>query len=357
MALRLCAQPAHRSPVWNALSDSPASCGPGLARDSLGRTRTTRPSATPYLSPNGSRREDGANEARRGGTCENDSSPRRCAREPVVQMPGFLGRLADVLARHLLSWLHRRVEPGSREWLDALTAESECAEDGWQRLRWALGGVPLVWTINQRRQRNEPARGIMRARIVLGVANIVAIAGWYAVIIPATYGATHFLRCHLSFGNQPGGCQEHPFVFASIAIGGAGLGMIIALALRARFAAYWWAVFSAFNTVGSVWYLRSGIVDLPRYGATQSAMLMAATFGVVLAAIMRDTPGTETDSAGALIAGTISFAMVDALIRMRDRLLVADNVNHYAVLGSAMFAAMLAGLIGRHERTPVERPL
>ena len=64
MALRLCAQPGHRSQVWNALSDSPASCGPGLARDSLGRTRTTRPSATPYLSPNGSRREDGANEAR-----------------------------------------------------------------------------------------------------------------------------------------------------------------------------------------------------------------------------------------------------------------------------------------------------
>jgi hypothetical protein len=64
MALRLCAQPAHRSQVWNALSDSPASCGSGLARDPLGRTRTTRPSATPHLPPNGRRREGGANEAR-----------------------------------------------------------------------------------------------------------------------------------------------------------------------------------------------------------------------------------------------------------------------------------------------------
>src|SRR6266404_3055766 len=204
------------------------------------------------------------------------------------------------------------------------------------------------------------ASGSTRARVVPGVANIAAIAGWYAVIIPATYGATHFFRCHLSFGNQPGGCQEHPFVFGAIAIGGAVLGMIIALALRARFATYWWAVFSVFNTVGAVWYLRSGIVDLPRYGATQSAMLMAATCGVVLAAIMRATPGTETDAGGAasflsrhritalLIAGTISFALVDALIRMRDRLLVADNVHHYAVLGSAMFAAILAGLIRRH---------
>lgn len=287
-----------------------------------------------------------------------------------MQMPRFLGRLADALARQLLSWLHRRVEPGSREWLDALTAESECADDGWQRLRWALGGVPLVWTINERRQMNEPTRGTMRALIVRGVANIAAIAGWFAVIIPATYLATHFFRCHLFFGDQPGGCQEHPFVFASIAICGGVLGMIIALALRARFAAYWWAVVSVFNTVGSVWYLRSGIVDLPRYGATQSAMLMAATFGVVLAAIMRETPWTETDhgpvhhvgdSAGApasflsrhritahLIAGTISFAMADSLIRMRDRHLVADNVNHYAVLGSAMFAAILAGLIRRH---------
>src|SRR5207245_3175922 len=168
----------------------------------------------------------------------------------------------------------------------------------------------------------------------------------------------HSCPCHLSFGNQPGGCQEHPFVFGAIAIGGAVLGMIIALAWRARFAAYWWAVFSAFNTVGSVWYLRCCIVDLPRYGATQSAMLMAATCGVVLAAIMRETPGTETDHGPSLlswhritaylIAGTISFAMADALIRMRDRLLVADNVNHYAVLGSAMFAAILAGMIGRH---------
>jgi hypothetical protein len=300
-----------------------------------------------------------------------------------MPMHGFLGRLADVLARQLLSWLHRRVAPGSREWLDALIAESECADDGWQRLRWALGGVPLAWTINTRRHMNEPSHGTMRARVVRGVANIAAIAGGYAVLIPAAYVATHVLRCHLSFGNQPEGCQDHPFVFASIAIGGAVLGMIIALSLRARFAAYWWAACSVFNTVGSVWYLRSGIIDLPRYGATQSAMLMAATFGVVLAAIMRETPWTETDhgpvhhvgdSAGApgsflsrhritahLIAGTISFAMADSLVRLRDRHLAADNVNHYAVLGSAMFAAILAGLIGRHggrlsaKRTIVQR--
>jgi hypothetical protein len=272
-------------------------------------------------------------------------------------MHGFFGRLADVLARQLLSWLHRRVEPGSREWLDALIAESECAEGGWQRLRWALGGVSLVWTISERRQMHEPTRGTMRTLIVPGVANIAVIAGWHAVIIPAIDLATHLFRCHLFLGDQPGGCQEHPFVFASIAIGAAVLGMIIALALRARFAAYWWTVVSVCNTVGSSWYLRSGIVDLPRYGATQSAMLMAATFGAVLAALMRDVG----DSAGApasfpnrhritahLIAGTIGFAMADALVRMRDRHLVVDNVNHYAVLGSAMFAAILAGLIGRH---------
>jgi hypothetical protein len=48
------------------------------------------------------------------------------------------------------------------------------------------------------------------------------------------------------------------------------------------------------------------------------------------------------------IAGTIGFAMADSLIRMRDRYLVADNVNHYAVLGSAICAAILAGLIGRY---------
>jgi hypothetical protein len=287
-----------------------------------------------------------------------------------MQMHGFLGRLADVLARRVLSWLHRRVEPGSREWLDGLTAESECAEDGWQRLRWALGGVSLVWTINKRHRMNEAGRGAMRALLVRGVVNIGAIAGWYAVIIPATYVATHFFRCHLFFGNEPGGCQDHPFAFGALAICGSVLGLIIAVALRARFAAYWWAVFAVFNTVGSIWYLRSGIADVPRYGATRSAMLLAATFGVALAAIVRKAPWTETVHApshhvgrGAgtaasflrrrritalLIAGTISFAMMDSLVRMRDRHLVADNVNHYAVLGSAMFATILAGLIGRH---------
>src|SRR5947199_5425880 len=125
-------------------------------------------------------------------------------------MHGSLGRLADVLARQLLSWLHRRVKPGSREWLDALTAESECADDGWQRLRWALGGVPLVWTINKRRQTNGPTRGTMRALIVPGVANIAAIAGWYAVIIPATYVATHSFRGTAFSEINPEGAKNHP---------------------------------------------------------------------------------------------------------------------------------------------------
>lgn len=262
-----------------------------------------------------------------------------------MPLPGYLDRLADVLARHLLRWLHRRVEPGSREWLDALTAESECADDGWQRLRWALGGVPLVWTINKRRPTNEPARGTMRALFAPGVANIAAIASGYAVTVPATYAARQFFRCHLFFGNQPRGCQEHPFVFGAIAIGGGVLGMIIALVLRARFAAYWWAVFSVFNVVGSAWYLLSGIVDVPRYAATQSAMLMAATFGVGLAVIMRET---RPRVAAHVIAAVLSFGMADALAHMRDRPLAAGNVNHYAVLGSAVLAVMLAGPIGRH---------
>ncbi len=283
-----------------------------------------------------------------------------------MQIRGFTERLADRLARQLLRWLHRRVEPGSREWLDALTAESECADNGWQRLRWALGAVPLVWTINRRRHMNEATRGTVRARFAPGVANVAAIAGWYAVIIPATYGAARFFHCTLYFGDQPGGCQEHPFVFGSIVLGGAVLGMLTALAWRARFAAYWWAVFSVVNTVGFVWFLGSGIADVPRYGATQSAMLMAATFGVVLAAIMRETLSRRSIAAH-LIAGTISFAAADSLIRIRDSQLAADNVNHYAVLGSAVFAAILAGLIGRYgsrlsakgpmDRTPTERSL
>lgn len=263
---------------------------------------------------------------------------------------GFLERFADALARQLLSWLHRRVHPGSREWLDALTAESECADNGWQRLRWALGGVPLVWTINTRNHMSKPTRENLRGLYARGAANIAAIAGWYAAIVPATYGAARFFHCHLFFGDQPGGCQEHPFVFGTIVLGGGVLGMFTAVALRARFAAYCWAVFSACNTVGFVWFLGSGIVDVPRYGATQSAMLMAATFGVVLAAVMREGPWTEIQHRiiAHLVAGTVSFAIADALIRIRDRQLAADNVSHVAVLGSAMLAVIVAGLIRRY---------
>jgi len=201
---------------------------------------------------------------------------------------------------------------------------------------------------------HDAARGTMRARLVLGVVNVALIAGWHGVLLAATYLATQVLRCHLLFGHQPGGCEDHPFVFAAIAVGGGVLGMSIALAWRARVAAYWWAVLAAFNTVGAVWYLRAGIVDVPRYGATQSAMLMAATFSVVLAAIMGATPWTAPSVPSRhrltahLITGTIGFAMADALIRMRDRPLMADDVNHSAVLASAVLAAILMGLIGRH---------
>ncbi len=255
---------------------------------------------------------------------------------------GFLERRAGALARTLLGWLRSRVEPGSREWLDALAAESECADNGRQRLRWALGAVPLAFAINKRDQTNDTARGPMRALFAPGIANVAAIAGWYALIIPATYGAARSLRCTLFFGDQPGGCQEHPFVFGAIVLGGAILGMITALALRAKFAAYWWAVFSVVNTVGFVWFLGAGIADVPRYGATQSAMLMAATFGAVFGALSRRRIAAH------LVAGAISFAAADSLIRMRDRAFAADSVNHYAILASAMFAAILAGLIAGH---------
>src|SRR2546430_17232188 len=101
-----------------------------------------------------------------------------------MQMHGFLGRLADGLARQLLSWLHRRVEPGSREWLDALTAEYECADFGWQRLRWSLGGVARVWTNDLRRQTDETARGTIIALIIFAVAKCRAMACLDHGIIP-----------------------------------------------------------------------------------------------------------------------------------------------------------------------------
>lgn len=62
-------------------------------------------------------------------------------------------RAATAMASHLTSWLEQHVDVVKREWVDAMAAELDDMDTGWQRLTWALSGLPLVWSF-------RPARAI-----------------------------------------------------------------------------------------------------------------------------------------------------------------------------------------------------
>ncbi len=55
-------------------------------------------------------------------------------------------RAATAIATRLLRWLEQHVDVEKREWVGAMTAEFDEMDSGWQRLIWALSGLPLVWS-------------------------------------------------------------------------------------------------------------------------------------------------------------------------------------------------------------------
>jgi len=69
--------------------------------------------------------------------------PRR--KRVTTPAANFRDRMAAAVARTLLAWAAGRVHPAHREWIEAMRAELDEIEPGGAQLRWALGGVPLVW--------------------------------------------------------------------------------------------------------------------------------------------------------------------------------------------------------------------
>jgi hypothetical protein len=62
-----------------------------------------------------------------------------------------LDSLAEAMAQHLVAFLSDRVGIEGREWVDALNAEMHELQGGSRKLRWALGGISLAWTLKRRR--------------------------------------------------------------------------------------------------------------------------------------------------------------------------------------------------------------
>lgn len=86
-----------------------------------------------------------------------------------------LDSLAEAMARRLVAFLSARVGIEGREWVEALDAEMHELRGGGRKLRWALGGIPLAWTMNLRRVMNLATsrtpvfdvRSVIQANILL----------------------------------------------------------------------------------------------------------------------------------------------------------------------------------------------
>jgi hypothetical protein len=275
-------------------------------------------------------------------------------------MPTIFERLADFVARKLLAWLSRNVHPEESEWIDALAAESACAEGGWQRLRWALGGLPLVWTVN----RNHPVEAHLcqsnRSRVQPTASTAQAFVGWWVLMV-----ATLLLFTHSRF-SSPRGEGFVVAVLLVVLIGGA-LGVIVALALRARIAAYLWATVVACQGVELVthWYFGFGTV----LGApTDLAIIAAGILGMVLTAATQDHDSVEATMARArsargllerlrllrrvhtatatLFVGMTSFLAIELGVRAVFGVHpFGFDLTNFAILGAAMLAANLGALI------------
>jgi hypothetical protein len=61
----------------------------------------------------------------------------------------------------LIRWISHRLHPSRAEWAEALATEAEHIESGWDKLRWAVNGLPLAWTLHQ----SPEAHGALNMRI------------------------------------------------------------------------------------------------------------------------------------------------------------------------------------------------
>src|SRR4051794_35900221 len=83
----------------------------------------------------------------------------------------LLDRAAGRLAHHVLTWGGRQLAPARRVWIEGLRAELDVIPGGGAQLRWALGGLGVLWTARRDRMTNaSPTWATLRDTGTLGVA-------------------------------------------------------------------------------------------------------------------------------------------------------------------------------------------
>lgn len=58
---------------------------------------------------------------------------------------------ATRMAERLTAWMQTRVDPSRVEWTMAFRAELDDIDGGWRKLRWAIGGLSLLWSFRRYR--------------------------------------------------------------------------------------------------------------------------------------------------------------------------------------------------------------
>jgi hypothetical protein len=99
-----------------------------------------------------------------------------------------LDRLLDAAAHRVLAWSARHAEPSRSPWIEALRGELELVEGAPARLRWALGGISIVFaprrsTLTRIWRRLPAPLRISVFGLALGAVSVVAIV-WSNVIVP-----------------------------------------------------------------------------------------------------------------------------------------------------------------------------
>lgn len=64
-------------------------------------------------------------------------------------MKAVLDGWATAAAMQLIAWLGGRVDPSRRYWIAALAAETDDIDNGLGKLRWAISGLPLAWSVRR----------------------------------------------------------------------------------------------------------------------------------------------------------------------------------------------------------------
>ena len=204
-----------------------------------------------------------------------------------------LDRLADSVATRLVDWTCSRVDESRREWTGALSAELAAIDGGWNKLAWAIGGLPLAWLFRRspeaqlesthiaRDPMGDQLPAVPRSSFDSFVLNVVSLVAWWMLL-------GLWIRTRFPDG-FPGGRSEWRIGEVTI-LAGCLLGAFAAIAIRRTGAADVLAGFVAFGAVEFAFHLQFGIRAV-QGGPAHFADMTAGILGVTFAALTENRVG------------------------------------------------------------------